>query len=127
MKRILLAVSLVFLATEICMAQVPDLVGNWTGLTTGYVGGKLVENDSISLAIVEQNDRLFIGNVTYRRNGTEIVEAFAGAIGLDSKTLYIAENKGYGSGAIISDDEIEMIYLEDGKQGVVAIDKLHRV
>jgi hypothetical protein len=66
--------------------------------------------------------------VTYTRNGTEIVEGLAGAIGLDNKTLYIAEfNEGYALGTIISDDEIEPIYLADGGMGGVAIDTLHRI
>ena len=122
---------LLILITGICAAQATDLVGNWTGSTTGYVGAdgayNLVENDSISFAISEQNDRLFTGNVTYTRDGEKIIEGFAGAIGSDNKTLYIAESKGYGFGTIISDDEIELIYLENGETVLAAIDKLHRL
>jgi len=122
---------LIILLAGICAAQATDLVGNWTGSTTGYVGAdgayNLVENDSISFAIFEQNDRLFTGNVTYTRDGETIIEGFAGAIGADNKTLYIAESKGYGFGTIISDDEIELIYLENGETVVAAIDKLHRL
>jgi hypothetical protein len=121
---------LIFLITGISAAQATDLVGNWTGSTTGYVGAdgayNLVENDSISFAIFEQNDRLFTGNVTYTRDGETNIEGFAGVIGADNKTLYIAESKGYGFGTIISDDEIELIYLENGETVVAAIDKLHR-
>jgi hypothetical protein len=66
--------------------------------------------------------------VTYPSNGKEIVENLAGAIGLDNKTFYIAElNEGYDFGTIISDDEIELIYLADGGQGRTVINKLHRV
>jgi hypothetical protein len=47
---------------------------------------------------------------------------------LDNKTLNIAEfGKGYSSGTIVSNDEIELIYLADGEDGSVAIDELHRV
>jgi len=49
-----------------------------------------------------------------------------GAIGADNKTFYIAESKGYGFGTIISDDEIEMSYLEQGKPAIASIDKFHR-
>jgi hypothetical protein len=123
--------SLIILITGLCAAQATDLVGNWTGSTTGYVGAdgayNMVENDSINLAISEQNDRLFIGSITYTRDGEEIVEGFAGAISTDNKTLYITESKGYGFGTIISEDEIELIYLEDGETVVAAIDKLHRI
>jgi hypothetical protein len=86
-----------------------------------------VEKDSISLAVAEQNDRLFTGKITYTRDGEEIAEGFAGAIGADNKTLYIAESKGYGFGTIISDDEIELIYIENGGTVIAAIDKLHRI
>ena len=132
MKEILCLVLMAFLATGVCIAEVPDLLGNWTGSTTGYAAKdgfyKLMENDSISLAIVEQKDRLFTGNITYMQNGNEMVEGFAGAIGLDNKTLYIAEfDKGYDLGTIISYDEIELMYLEDGENGTAAIDRLHRV
>ncbi|MHB8120465.1 MAG: hypothetical protein ACYDHX_17400 [Methanothrix sp.] len=61
-------------------------------------------------------------------NGTEIVEGFFGAIGLDNKTLYIAEfNEGYDLGTIISDDEMELIYLQDGKMAETTIGRLHRI
>jgi len=130
MQKIWLGLLLI-LITGICAAQATDLVGNWTGSTTGYIGVdgafNLVENESISLAIAEQTDRLFTGNITYLRDGKEIVDGFAGSIGADNKTLYIAESKGYGFGTIISDDEIELIYLENGETVVAAIDKLHRI
>jgi hypothetical protein len=125
-------VLLALLAMGICAAQVPDLVGNWTGSQDAYIAEngvyRLSENESTSLAITEQKDRLFTGYVTYPSNGKEIVENLAGAIGLDNKTFYIAElNEGYDFGTIISDDEIELIYLADGGQGRTVINKLHRV
>ena len=122
---------LIILITGVCAAQAPDLVGNWTGNTTGYFDAdgayNLLENDSIILAVTEQNDRLFTGSITYTREGEEIVEDFAGAIGADNKTLYIAESKGYGFGTIISEDEIELIYLADGENGRTVINTLYRI
>ena len=51
------------------------------------------------------------------KQGNE-TKGFAGAIGLDNRTLYITEfNKGYSLGTIISNDEIELINLTDGKRG----------
>lgn len=125
-------VLLSLLAIGICTAQVPDLVGNWTGSGTGYFvedgSYKMVENGSVGYTVTEQKDRFIRGNITYTLNGTEFVEGFAGAIGLDNKTLYIAEyDKGYDFGTIISDDEIELIYIEDGDSGWATINKLHRM
>ena len=135
MKKILCLalLVLVFLATGICAAKVPDLLGKWTGLESWYgeVNGsaKLTENKSLNVTVVEQKNRLFTGNLTYKlENGTEIVEGFAGAIGLDNKTLYFAEfNEGYDMGTIISNDEIELIYLQDGKMAETTIGRLHRI
>jgi hypothetical protein len=126
-------IVLLFLMTMgICMAEVPNLIGNWTGSQNTYVAEngsyQLYENESTSLVITEQKDRLFTGYVTYPSNGEVIVENLAGAIGLDNKTYYVAESKeGYDFGTIISDDEIEHIYLADGENGRIVINRLHRI
>ena len=133
MKKIwCFSLVLVFLATGICAAEVPNLLGKWTGVESWYgkvnESTKLIEDKSLNLTVEEQKDRLFTGNMTYMENGTKIVEGFSGAIGLNNKTLYIAEFKeGYDLGTIISNDEIENIYLEDGKMGGAEIDRLHRI
>jgi hypothetical protein len=133
MKKIwCFSLVLVFLATGICAAEVPNLLGKWTGVESWYgkvnESTKLIEDKSLNLTVEEQKDRLFTGNMTYIENGTKIVEGFSGAIGLDNKTFYIAEFKeGYDLGTIISNDEIENIYLEDGKMGGAEIDRLHRI
>jgi hypothetical protein len=133
MKKIwCFSLVLVFLATGICAAEVPNLLGKWTGVESWYgkvnESTKLIEDKSLNLTVEEQKDSLFTGNMTYIENRTKIVEGFSGAIGLDNKTLYIAEFKeGYDLGTIISNDDIELIYLEDGKMGGAEIDRLHRI
>ena len=123
---------LVVLATAITAAKVPDLQGNWTGSWSGYDDGKgysnVSENGSILFNFQEQKDRLFIGNLTIKLKNETFASGFAGAIGLDNKTLYISQfDKGYSLGTIISNDEMELIYLSDGKGGSVAIDRLYRI
>lgn len=131
MRKLCCLVLLVFSAIGICTAQVPNLVGNWTGFENGYFasnGSYKLENLSINLAIVGQKDRLFTGNLTTLENGTRTAESFAGAIGFDNKTLYIAEfREGYDLGTIISDNEIELIYLQEGKMGGTLLYTLHRI
>jgi len=134
MKKILsfALLVLVFLATGISAAKVPDLQGNWTGSWSGYNDGKgysnVSENGSILFNFEEQRDRLFIGNLTIKLKNETFASGFAGAIGLDNKTLYISQfDKGYSLGTIISNDEMELIYLSDGKGGSVAIDRLYRI
>jgi hypothetical protein len=116
------------LATGIGMAEVPNLVGDWTGIGEqyfkgqGYIGGL-----SINMTVAEQKGRLFTGNLTYELNGTETVEGFSGAIGLDNRTLYMAEfNEGFDLGTVVSEDEIELVYLQDGPKAQTEIDRLHR-
>jgi hypothetical protein len=123
---------LVFLATGISAAKVPDLQGNWTGSWSGYDDGKgysnVSENGSILFNFEEQKDRLFNGNLTIKLKNETFASGFAGAICLDNKTLYISQfDKGYSLGTIISNDEMELIYLSDGKGGSVAIDRLYRI
>jgi hypothetical protein len=129
----LATLAVVFLATGICAAEVPDLLGKWTGSWNAYDEGtgysNLTENASITCTFLEQNDRIFAGNITFKQeNETETGEGFAGAIGLDNKTLYIAEfDEGYAMGTIISNDEMELIYLADGENASIAIDRLYRI
>lgn len=111
----------------------PDLLGNWTGMESWYgaVDGsvRLTENESLNITVTDQNGRLFAGHLSYRSaSGTEIVEGFAGAIGQDNKTFYISEfNEGYDLGTIISEDEIELVYLVDGKKAEATLSSLHRI
>ena len=131
MKQIWRLLSLIFLITGLCSAQIPDLLGNWTATGNGYIaeeGFNTLPENSLNFSITEQNGRLFAGNVTYTENGTESVEGFAGAIGLDNKTIFRVEfSEGYSLGTIISENEIEMLYLEDGEMGRVFIDRLQRI
>jgi hypothetical protein len=124
---VLLALS----ATGICAAEIPDLVGNWTGKGPGYneeTGYVLEEDNILNFSIMEQKGRLFNGELTYNLNGTDVVEGFAGTISPDNKTLYIAEFiSGYDVGTVLSEDEIDLMYLLEGKAGAVFIETLRRV
>ncbi len=124
-------------ANGICAAQVPDLVGNWAGSGPGYHEGTGYVDDTdyvtLSLTIVEQNDRLFAGNMTYQVNGTDVVESFFGVFATDNKSFHLVEfGSGIDLGTIISDDEIELIYIQDGDPAEsrlteIFIDRLYRI
>jgi hypothetical protein len=131
MKKIWSLILLVIFATGICAAEVPDLLGKWTGSFSSCNGGNVHSswmNGSIFLTITDQKGRIFAGNLTIKvENETAIGEGFAGAIGLDNKTFYLAESdKGYALGTIISKEEIEYIYITDGRNASASIDKLYR-
>ena len=123
---------LVLSATGICAAEIPDLVGNWTGTGPGYneEAGYVGEGNYgiLNFSIAEQRGRLFNGEMNYQVNGTDVVEGFVGAIGADNKTFYIAEYvSGHDLGTVISDDEIEVIYIQDGEQAEIFVNRLYRV
>jgi len=124
---------LVLLSTGISAAEVPDLLGKWNGSWTSYDEGRglhtMTENESLVFNFTEQENRIFAGNLTIiLENEIEMNQGFAGAIGVDNKTLHITEfDRGYAQGTIISNDEIELIYLADGENASVAIDRLYRM
>jgi hypothetical protein len=82
-----------------------------------------------NLTVLTQEGRIFAGNLTVKlENDTEFGQDFAGVIGLDNKTLFIAEfYRGYSLGMVLSSDQIELIYLADGDNRSVAIDNLYRI
>ena len=50
------------------------------------------------------------------------------AIGADNKTLYLVEfDSGYDLGTIISEDEIELVYLEDGERAQISLERFYRI
>lgn len=117
---------------SVSVAEVPNLVGLWSGVGTGYGDeqGYVSDEDSdiLTMNVTEQQGRIFNGVVTYMEEGVEMAEEFAGVIALDNVTFYIAEfGAGYDVGTIISEDEIELLYLQDGEGGGVYIDSLRRV
>jgi len=125
--------AFIFLAIGTSAAQVPDLLGNWTAKWSSYDNGSGFtnsdDNESLLISITEQKERIFAGNLTLEKDNESISsESFAGAIGQDGKTLYISEfDGGYSFGTLISGDEMELIYLQDGEDGAVAIDTVHRI
>ena len=118
-------------ATDNCAAEIPNLVGDWTGSGPGYnAEADYVDEGAYGLlafSITEQNGRLFKGEMTYQLSGADVVEGFAGAIGADNRTFYVAEFvSGYDVGTVISEDEIELIYLQDGEAGEIFVQTLRR-
>jgi hypothetical protein len=131
MRAIHCFVVILLAATGISAAEVPNLVGDWSGYSRYAFqdqGSAIFWEGDINITISEQRDRLFTGNVTYSENGTVIVEGFVGVIGRDNETLYLAEfDTGYDIGTLVSDDEIVLVYIEDGQLAKACFDTYHRV
>jgi len=126
-----LVLGLFIVGTGSC--QLPNLVGNWTSEPHTFIRAEGIFEQAggygTNMTIVDQYDRYFSGSVIYLlSNGTEIMEGFAGVIGFDNTTIYIAEfGNGYNLGRMISDDEMELAYIDDGKNGMVTIDRFIRI
>lgn len=107
----------------------PSLVGNWTGMSRGYVeaSGYQVAEQVIRLDVTGQTDRFFKGQLSFPENGTQITKEFAGVIGADGKTIDDVEYPaGFSDGVVISADEIELIFRDQGKPSTITIDSLKR-
>ncbi len=110
-----------------------NFVGNWSSTSMeGYVehtGYHLYnQTGAVSLAITEQNGRVFFGTMTkYYKNGTSKKEEFAGIIDRDGKGFKVAEFiEGYMLGEIIDKDHLEMFYLQDGEPAMAVLDEFVR-
>jgi hypothetical protein len=136
-KLAFVIVALMMATIGLSIADIPNLTGNWTGSFKGYEkgAGYLDENKTgtLNIVIAEQRGRLFTGTFAEnssltQKNQGHWTEGFSGVIGLDNRTLYIAEyDKGYDIGTILSNDNIELLYLEDGANAGVYIDTFYRM
>jgi len=126
-KAVFFMTALMLAIIGLSVAEIPNLVGNWTGSYEGYEQGTGYMNYTGALMTVsEQKGRLFTGNFS---DLDQWKKGFAGIIALDNSTLYISEydHMGYAIGTIISNDMIELDYLENGKPAGAFIDEFHRV
>lgn len=110
---------------------IPDLTGTWTGPMQGYDQGTGFSDYpalGVKMTVTEQKGRIFAGQIVFTTNGTGSASGFAGAIGRDGRTLTITEEAGgYCTGEIVAEDEIELVYMEDGSPYSIAIDSFRRV
>ncbi len=110
---------------------IPDLVGNWTGTSTGYVQGTGFTDypaSTFSMKVTEQKDRIFTGEFIYADANVTVRSRFGGVIDRDGTKLSFAEeNGGYSQGTFVAPNEIELIYVADGPSFEVAIDTLKRL
>jgi hypothetical protein len=109
----------------------PNLTGNWTGPMHGFDEREgFTDHPYLTavLTISEQQGRVFSGFITFTSNSTASTDNIAGVIGRDNRTLTIAEREGgYCSGEVLSPDEIELIYMQDGSPYSISIDSFKRV
>jgi len=111
------------------VTALPNLVGNWTGTSRGYVeaSGYQAGAEVIRINIIEQTDRLFKGHLSFPVNGTVTTKEFAGVLDADGKTIETVEYpSGFSDGLVISTDEIELIFRDQANPSTITIDSLKR-
>jgi hypothetical protein len=128
-RSVFALLTLIFATIGLSAAEIPNLVGNWTGMYEGYAnsGSYIATNGTaaITLEISEQIGRLFTGNLS---ESGQVTAAVSGVVALDNKTFYMTEyDGGYDIGTVLSSDTIELLYLEDGENGGAFIDEFHRM
>ncbi|MCK9580394.1 MAG: hypothetical protein M0Q92_08075 [Methanoregula sp.] len=106
----------------------PDLVGLWTGTTTGHINAKgFRDAGSPEFNITEQKGIAFTGYKEYPdMDGKMYYEEFSGVINKRGE-IFIAE-KEYGViiGDLIGPDTLELSYVEDGDDAKAFIILLNR-
>jgi hypothetical protein len=132
----IMVTAAILAAVGLSVADIPDLVGNWTGSYEGYEKDagyvNVNETGALIMIISEQIGRVFTGNFTINVSSPDMAleqrtEGFSGIIARDNKTLYLSEyDTGYDIGTIISNDTIEFDYLENGENAGAYIDTFHR-
>jgi len=121
-KRIFISIALFtfMFAAGTCLADsaIPNLVGTWTVKNEGAViskdkapGAKTHFSGEFStlaaeLAVTKQQGRVLHGTFT----SPKATEKFVGVIGMDNKSIYLADEDGFIDGKIINKDRIDTVY-----------------
>ena len=98
--------------------EYPDLVGTWTGVSSGYFQGEgMLFNETqglpYTMTIPEQQGRVFKGSLETSSEHFQGNYTFSGIIDHDKTTIYVAEKgTGVDIGHIVSPTEIEFIGLD---------------
>lgn len=113
-------------------AVTPGLLGNWTGSTEGFTKGTGYRDypwARITMTVTEQNGRFFSGHFTLpQMNGTIRYEGFAGVISPDGKSFHMVEydTHEHDEGTILSENAIELVFIDDGDPQKIILDSLKR-
>jgi hypothetical protein len=112
-------------------ATTPSLLGNWTGSVKGYteMGYRDFGWVNVTMSVTDQKDRFFSGYMILPRiNGTTRTEGFAGTISHDGKSFRIVEydTHEHDDGWILSENEIEMVFMADSEPQKIILDSFKR-
>ena len=98
-------------------AEIPSLVGTWTGSAAGHVNRIGFRNEGAPVYnITEQNGRAFAGYTEYSHysGGDRKIEEFSGVINMRNEIVMAQNEAGFTIGDLLGPDTIELAYAEDG-------------
>jgi hypothetical protein len=109
-------------------AEMPDMVGNWTGVMDSVGWEKntaWMPNETVSywpkgeemLMITEQNGTMFSGKIVPKLSPRS-AEVALGVIGSDNVTINMVDEDGYYWGEMMSPTKMELFYQEVDIEGM---------
>ena len=126
---LLLALCLPAMAQTTNMTEIPEMVGNWTGImdsvgwakNTAWMPNETVSywpNGEETLMITEQNESMFSGMIVPKMSPGS-AEVALGIIGSDNSTINMVDEDGIYWGELMSPTKMELFYQEVGTEGMV--------
>ncbi|WOF15175.1 hypothetical protein F1737_00040 [Methanoplanus sp. FWC-SCC4] len=107
--------------------QVTDIVGVWTGTTTGYTTTAGFRESNTTYTITAQKGPAFFGSKVYTRwDNNEYSENLSGVISTAGEIFIVENDDGYTFGEFINQNEIELRHLQDGNNSMAFIVRLNR-
>ena len=125
----LLALCIPAMAQTTNMTEMPDMMGNWTGVmdsvgwekNTAWMPNETVSywpNGEEMLMITEQNGSMFSGKIVSILSPRSM-EVALGIIGSDNMTISMVDEDGYNWGEMMSPTKMELFYQELDDEGMV--------
>lgn len=119
---LLLALSIPSLAQTTKITEMPDMVGNWTGVmdsagwekNTAWMPNETVSywpNGEEMLMITEQNGKMFSGKIVPKLSPRS-AEVVLGAMGSDNVSINMVDENGIYWGEMMSPTKMELFYQE---------------
>jgi hypothetical protein len=125
---LLLAFCLPAMAQTTNMTEIPDMVGNWTGImdsvgwmkNTAWLPNETVSywpDDEETLMITEQKENMFSGMIVPKLSPRS-AEIVLGTISSDNSTINMVDEDGIYWGQMMSPTKMELFYQEVGMESM---------
>ncbi len=121
MKRVFFLVLIVSFFAGLVPAfaedDIPSLMGSWETVSCQVSHPqKGFMDSSFKVVIDEQKDRAFQGYFQFKSEGPPPGKEFVGHIAPDNKRLFGSFKRGVLIGEIVSEDELQLFMLKQGKE-----------